>query len=332
VVLDSNQNCGNCEVPENRYRENLFSEAELESEAVAKDGELNCHSCGGGCSESICVSNGQAHDYFVLGVDSGSLTAKAVVMNRYKEIVSHCVKQFTFVSEKAVREAVAEALDSAGISMDEIDFVVTTGYGRRRIDFGNKAITEITCHAKGANYVFPQTRTIIDIGGQDSKVISIDHNGNVLNFAMNDTCAAGTGQFLEVMAKALGVELEKIGEYALRAEKDIKISSMCTVFAESEVISLVAEGYQEDEILGAIHAAIARRTVGLAGRVGVIQPLIMTGGVAKNIGMVRAIEKELKISIYIPPEPQIVGAIGAALFAVDYALAAEKNRETKQCP
>jgi predicted CoA-substrate-specific enzyme activase len=260
-----------------------------------------------------------------MGVDSGSLTAKAVIMNGNKEIIAHSVRQFTFVSEKAVKVVVEDVLTIAGLKLEDISYIVTTGYGRRRITFGNKAITEITCHAKGANYVYPQARTIIDIGGQDSKVISIDHNGNVLNFAMNDTCAAGTGQFLEVMAKALGVELKDIGDYALQAKKDIKISSMCTVFAESEVISLVAEGNSEIEILGAIHTAIARRTVGLAGRVGVIQPLIMTGGVAKNKGMVRSIEKELKMTIHIPEEPQIVGALGAAIFAVDYALALHKE-------
>lgn len=292
---------------------------------MAKMDMTSCSSCGGDCSGTVCREEMAGPDLYVMGVDSGSLTAKAVIMSREKEIIAHSVKQFTFVSEKAVRVAVEEALTKAGLTMDNIAFVVTTGYGRRKISFGNKAITEITCHAKGANYVFPQTRTIIDIGGQDSKVISVDQNGNVLNFAMNDSCAAGTGQFLEVMARALDVELKDIGDYALRATKDIKISSMCTVFAESEVISLVAEGYSEEEILGAIHTAIAKRTVGLAGRVGVIPPLIMTGGVAKNIGMVRAIEKELNVRMYIPPEPQIVGAIGAAIFAVDYAIAAERK-------
>lgn len=258
---------------------------------------------------------------FTLGVDSGSLTAKAVIMDGNRQIVSHSVKQLEFVSEKAVRIAIENALATAGLELSNMAYIVSTGYGRRRLSFAGKAVTEISCHAKGANYVFPDARTVIDIGGQDSKVISVDTSGNVHNFAMNDTCAAGTGQFLEVMARALGVELEKIGELSLQVQTKLKISSMCTVFAESEVISLVAQGHTKEDILSAIHEAIARRISGLVGRVGLRQPVIMTGGVAKNIGVVCALEKELGVSISLPSEPQIVGAIGAALFALDYASA-----------
>ncbi|MBF7082851.1 2-hydroxyglutaryl-CoA dehydratase [Desulfallas sp. Bu1-1] len=263
---------------------------------------------------------------FTLGIDSGSLTAKAVIMDGNRRIVSHSVKQLEFVSEKAVKIAMDNALAAAGLELSDMAYIVSTGYGRRRFSFANKAITEISCHAKGANYVFPDARTVIDIGGQDSKVISVDPLGNVQNFAMNDTCAAGTGQFLEVMARALGVGLEKIGELSLESLTKLKISSMCTVFAESEVISLVAQGHTKADILAAIHEAIARRITGLVGRVGLRQPVIMTGGVAKNIGVVRALEKELGVSITVPGEPQIVGALGAALFALDYALAASQNQ------
>jgi predicted CoA-substrate-specific enzyme activase len=258
---------------------------------------------------------------FAMGVDSGSLTAKAVIMDDEYNLLAYRVNQYTFVSEEAVRVSVSTALADAGLSMDDIEYVVTTGYGRRKIEYGNKAITEITCHAKGANFVFPRARTVLDVGGQDSKVISVDESGNVLNFVMNDTCAAGTGQFIEVMARSLGLDVTQVGELSLKAQQDIRISATCTVFAESEIISLAAQHCPVEEILGAVLRAIARRTVALSARVGVIPPLVMTGGVAKNIGMVKYIEREVQTQVFVPREPQIVGAIGAAIFAVDYARA-----------
>lgn len=260
---------------------------------------------------------------YTLGVDSGSLTAKAVIMDGNRKIVAHKVVQLEFVSETAVRLAMDKALAATGLELSDMAYVVTTGYGRRRLNFADKAVTEISCHAKGANHISPDVRTVIDIGGQDSKVIIIDDRGNVQKFAMNDTCAAGTGQFLQVMARALGVRLSKIGELSLESRTKLKINSMCTVFAESEVISLVAQGHRKEDILASIHESIARRTAGLVGRAGLRQPVIMTGGVAKNVGLVRALEKELGIPISIPKYPQIVGAIGAALFAQDFAAAGE---------
>jgi len=258
---------------------------------------------------------------FTMGVDSGSLTGKAVIMDAGKRIVAHNVVQLDFVSQKAVRAAMENTLASAGLEQKDIACIVSTGYGRRRLDIADKSITEITCHARGANYLYAEARMVIDIGGQDSKVIGLDADGNARNFAMNDRCAAGTGQFLEVMARALGVELEQIGALALESKKQLTISSLCTVFAETEVISLVAEGNDVRDILAGIHESIARRITGLVGRVGLLTPAIMTGGVAKNIGMVRALEKVLRITMFVPAEPQIVGAIGAALFAQDYAQA-----------
>lgn len=266
------------------------------------------------------VMNPEPSNLYTLGVDSGSLTAKAVIMNGEKKIVAYSVVQMAFVSQKAVKEAVKNVLFAADLSITDMDFIVATGYGRRRFTFANKSITEISCHAKGAHYLFPEVRTVIDIGGQDSKVIAVDDLGNSSNFAMNDRCAAGTGQFLEVMARALDVKLQEIGEMSLRAKKELKISSLCTVFAETEVISLLAEGQSEEDILAAIMASIAGRVSGLVARVGLRPPVIMTGGVAKNIGVVRALEKALGTTITVPEDPQIVGAIGAALFAYDYAV------------
>ena len=273
-------------------------------------------------AEKVSHSISEATEYaspLTMGVDSGSLTGKAVIVDGNKRIVAHSVVQLEFVSEKAVRTAMNNVLASAGLEMTQIAYIVSTGYGRRKLDFADKTITEITCHARGANYLYPEGRTVIDIGGQDSKVIGVDIHGNTKNFAMNDRCAAGTGQFLEVMARALGVKLEEIGDLSLQATKKLTISSLCTVFAETEVVSLVAQDNKQTDILAAIHESIARRVSGLVGRVGLIAPVIMTGGVAKNIGMVRALEKELGVSIFVPDEPQIIGALGAALFARDYA-------------
>ncbi|NSW82804.1 MAG: 2-hydroxyglutaryl-CoA dehydratase [Syntrophothermus sp.] len=273
-------------------------------------------------SSQDAINMDKGHDVregaYVLGVDSGSLTAKAVIMNRDREIVAHSVVQLEIVSLEAVKEAVNNVLSSAGLDMSDIAYVVATGYGRRRYDFADKTVTEISCHAKGAHYLFPEVRTVIDIGGQDSKVIAVDEEGNPTHFAMNDRCAAGTGRFLEVMASALRVPLEAIGEMSLKARQKLTISSICTVFAETEVISLVAEGHSKEDILGALHASIASRIAGLVARVGLREPVMMTGGVAKNVGAVRAIERELGVSMTVAKDPQIVGALGAALFALDF--------------
>ena len=176
-------------------------------------------------------------------------------------------------------------------------------------------ITEITCHARGAFFVHPETRTVIDIGGQDSKVIRLDGQGRNVDFQMNDKCAAGTGRFLEVMAHALEVKLEDLGGLSLSAPRTIQISSMCTVFAESEVVSLIAENQPKEVIIRGLHDAIADRILGLVRRVGVEEKVTLTGGVAKNEGVVRALEERLAVKLFVPPEPQIIGALGAALLA-----------------
>lgn len=260
-----------------------------------------------------------------MGVDSGSLTAKAVIMDGRRQVIAENVVQLDYVSQKAVEMAMNNALVSSGLDRQNISYTVGTGYGRRKLDFADKAITEITCHARGANYVYPECRMVIDIGGQDSKVIALDDKGNVINFAMNDRCAAGTGQFLEVMARALGFELQQIGELSIKAKKKLEVSSMCVVFAETEVISLVADGNDKNDILGALHDSIARRVAGLVGRVGLVKPVIMTGGVAKNIGMVKALERVLNISMHVPRDPQIIGAIGAAIIAQDLMSSRVRN-------
>ena len=250
------------------------------------------------------------------GIDVGSLTTEALVYDSERGILGYSIVLTGGSSHEAALSAFEHALKFSGLERDAIEGIVATGCGRGIVEFAPRKVTEITCLAKGASFLFPESRTVIDIGGQDTKVIRVDERGRVLEFEMNDKCAAGTGRFLEVMARALGVELDKMGERSLKAKKDLTISSVCTVFAESEVISLVSQGEEVEEILRAVHKAIAKRTAGLLERIGGAVPkVVMTGGVAKNIGVVKALEDELGMSLIIYSEPQIVCALGAALLA-----------------
>ncbi|MBU2513597.1 2-hydroxyglutaryl-CoA dehydratase [bacterium] len=248
------------------------------------------------------------------GIDIGSITAKGALLVDGKIVGTRVI--FTgYNSEKAGRTVFEELLAEHAIAESNVDKIVSTGYGRNNVQFSHKSITEITCHGAGANYQNPDIRTIIDIGGQDSKSMAIDKDGRVKDFAMNDKCAAGTGRFLEVMARALEVDLEDFGTLSLNAHTPSKISSLCTVFAESEVISLISKGEYRENIMAGIHESIASRVSALAKRVGITEPVMMTGGVAKNIGVVKALEDKLKLSIIIADYPQENGAIGAAVLA-----------------
>ncbi len=202
--------------------------------------------------------------------------------------------------------------------------IVTTGYGRMGIAFRERDVTEITCHAKGAHFLDPSVRTVIDIGGQDSKVIRLDENGTVRDFVMNDKCAAGSGRFLEMMAQSLGITLEEMSVMGFEAQEDIVISSMCSVFAQSEVVSLIASGKRLQDIVHGINCSVAAKVTALAGRSGLQREWMMTGGVARNRGVVAAIEERLQGKLLIPEEPEICGALGAALVALEYPIDAEK--------
>lgn len=221
-------------------------------------------------------------------------------------------------TRKAADEALSRALAAAGAERAQIRRTVATGYGRGSVPADGR-ITEITCHARGAAFFFPRARTVVDIGGQDSKVISLSRGGRTADFAMNDRCAAGTGRFLEVMARALEMDLEEMGPRSLASRKALTVSSLCTVFAESEVVSLIARGAAPEDIAWAIHLAVADRVAALAERVRVLPPVVMTGGVAKNPGARKALEKRLGVRLFVPPEPQIAGALGAALVARETA-------------
>lgn len=265
---------------------------------------------------------------YAMGIDFGSTTAKVVILDSNGDIVGSAISQKGAVSDEGVRVALAEALQQAGIEQSAVGKVVSTGYGRRMLDIADRTITEITCHARGAVQLVPEARVVIDIGGQDSKVIAIDANGLVARFAMNDRCAAGTGKFLEVLARAVNIELEKMGGVALEATETVGITSMCATFAETEVISLLAEGVSKPVVLAAVHQSIANRTVGLVARVGKRDPVVMTGGVAQNVAAVHYLQKALETTLIIPPGAQIAGALGAALFALDdlRVAIAEKNK------
>jgi (R)-2-hydroxyacyl-CoA dehydratese activating ATPase len=249
------------------------------------------------------------------GIDIGSISAKAAVL-RDGRVLAACVMATGYNASDAGREIFDRTLAQACLSATDVDRIVATGYGRNSIDFASKAVTEITCHAAGAFFLDPQIRSIIDIGGQDSKAIVLDDNGKVRDFAMNDKCAAGTGRFLEVMARALQVDLDAFGQLSLAAEKAAPISSLCTVFAESEVISLIAKGETRANIVAGIHASIGARVIAMARRVGVRPPVMMTGGVAKNLGVVKALEEKLGTDLRVSDQAQLTGAIGAALIAL----------------
>ncbi|MDE1889872.1 MAG: 2-hydroxyacyl-CoA dehydratase [Planctomycetota bacterium] len=261
---------------------------------------------------------------YTIGIDIGSMSANGVLLNEKKEILSSVIIPTGASSKKAADKTFHQILTEHKLTEKDIDYIIATGYGRIKVPFANEVVTEITCHAKGANYYFPKARTIIDIGGQDSKVIKVDANGNVLDFVMNDKCAAGTGRFLEVMARTLEIDLEDMGGLSLNGKDNVSVSSLCTVFAESEVVSLVGADHKTADICRALHISIAKRITAQVKRIGLEEEIVMTGGVAKNIGVVTELEKNLGCKIKISEEPQINGALGAALIALEKALS--KNR------
>lgn len=254
--------------------------------------------------------------YFA-GVDLGAVSSKMVLVDEnYNNLAFHVMLTGTN-GKLAAEESLNICLKKTGATLDEIKYVVATGYGRFNVLFATKQISEITCHAKGANHLFPDTRTVIDIGGQDSKAIRINETGEVIDFAMNDKCAAGTGRFLEKMAEVLEVSLKDLGELSLKARQSIEISSMCTVFAESEVVSLLAEGRAPEDIAMGLHNSVADRIISLARKVKLIESITLTGGVINNVGIVHALKSKLATNVNLSEQPQIIGALGAAIIAAN---------------
>lgn len=256
--------------------------------------------------------------YFA-GVDIGSTMTKVVIYS--DTILATVIGPTGAEHRRTANEVMREALEQANLSLDDITYLVATGYGRINVPFADKQVTEISCHAKGVGSLFPNVRTAIDIGGQDCKGIQIV-NGKVMNFVMNEKCAAGTGRFLEVVAEALGLRLEEIGELSLKAQSVPRISNTCTVFAEQEVISLLSVGTKVEDILAGIHESTATRIHSMAQRVKIEKDVVITGGGAKNVGLIRALESKIGYPVLRPPEPLLTGALGAALIGKDIAMQA----------
>lgn len=258
-------------------------------------------------------------DTYVAGVDVGSTQAKAAIINEAGNIVGLGLCDVRGNIANAAQEVIELALQDAGIGMDDIDYVVGTGYGRFRIAFGDDQVTEISCHAKGAKHVFPDTSTVIDLGGQDTKAIKVGKDGNVLDFSMNDKCSAGTGRFLGAAAVVMEIPLSELGALALEAKAPVKITTTCTVFAETEIISYLSKGLKQEDILIGMHESIVSRTVSLARRVGVEEQVAFTGGVSKNPCIVKLLANMLELKLNVSEQSQHMGAIGAALFALERA-------------
>jgi len=265
-------------------------------------------------------------DIVYAGIDIGSLSSEAVLLGE-DGILGYSIMKTGSNPRRTAQQCLKETLERNMLREKDIRMMVATGYGRISVPFADREITEITCHARGAHHLCPGTRTVIDIGGQDSKIITIDKRGNVTDFAMNDKCAAGTGRFLEVMASALEMDLEEMGLKSMEAKRATPISSMCTVFAESEVISRVAEGHRPEEIIRGLHEAIARRVFGLARRLKVREEVTFSGGVAKNPGIVASLKRLIGMPVNVPDEPQIIGALGAALYARDLSFKEKRLRK-----
>ncbi len=252
------------------------------------------------------------------GIDIGSTTTKVVLLDENSKIIGRGQVLSGVMLEEAAEKAFAIACEEAKCKKTDVDYCVSTGYGRALVSYADEQFTEIACHAKGAHYWFPEARGVIDIGGQDSKAISINEYGGINDFAMNDKCAAGTGRFLDVMAGIMGMDASEMGRQSLKAEKAVPVSSICTVFAESEVISLLAKKLATPyDIMAGIHSSVVRRVNMLVEKARLTPPIVMTGGVAKNVGVVKTFEDLLKTKLLIPEDPQITGALGAAVIARD---------------
>lgn len=272
------------------------------------------------CSMLDADATPEAGKKYFAGVDSGSTSTDIVIIDEACNIVTTVILPTGAGAENSAARGVAAALEKAGLTRDDLAALTATGYGRGSIQMGDSQITEITCHARGAHFLDPDVRTVIDIGGQDSKVISLDPSGSVKNFVMNDKCAAGTGRFLDNMARTLEMDLDQMSQRGLDYKEDITISSMCTVFAESEVVSLIAKNKSADDIVHGLNKSVAAKTGTLVARVGGQEKYMMTGGVSRNRGLVKALEEELGCELVISPYSQLCGAIGAALFARDSSI------------
>ncbi|MEO3990937.1 acyl-CoA dehydratase activase [Pseudocitrobacter cyperus] len=266
------------------------------------------------------------HDIITLGVDIGSSASKCVIMRNGSDIVAKSLAPVG-AGTSGPEKAIADVLQQYGGSLTDIHWICATGYGRNSLKAANKEVSELSCHAKGANYLFPGVKTVIDIGGQDVKALHMDGQGRLLNFVMNDKCAAGTGRFLDVMSRVLETDIGELAAQGALSQKRVTISSTCTVFSETEVISHLANSETIPDIINGIHQSVSSRIAGLAKRVGIEAPVVMTGGVSRNFEVVRCVSEEINAPIATSPLSQFNGAIGAAIYAWE-SYRQTKNNET----
>ncbi len=265
---------------------------------------------------------------YAAGVDVGSTQTKAVIISEDKVIVSRSLTETGANVVRAAERSFEEALRNGDLREEEVEYVVGTGYGRYKVTFGNTQVTEISCHGRGAVRMFPGTHTVVDMGGQDTKAIRVSPTGEIIDFCMNDKCAAGTGRFLGAASNALDIPLDELGPTALRGERPVKISTTCTVFAESEILSWLGKGKKIEDILLGVHQSIAARSAGLLRRVGVEEEVTFTGGVALNLAMIETLNERLGLEVNVSEESHYMGALGAALFALDHILAGRAPAKT----
>jgi predicted CoA-substrate-specific enzyme activase len=266
---------------------------------------------------------------YAAGVDVGSTQTKAVILDEERRIVGRALTETGANVIRAAEQAFETARAAGEVREEEIEYVVGTGYGRYKVTFGNTQVTEISCHGRGAVQMFPATRTVVDMGGQDTKAIRVSPAGEILDFCMNDKCAAGTGRFLGAASAALHIPLDRLGPTALTGERPVKISTTCTVFAESEILSWLGKGSRIEDILLGVHQSIATRSVGLLRRVGIEEQVTFTGGVARNVAMIATLEAKLGLKVNVSEEAHFMGALGAALFALDHIRAGRVPAKAK---
>jgi len=263
---------------------------------------------------------------FFAGVDIGSTMTKVMIIDEDEKICSRIVGQTGAEHRRLANRVMEEALQQANLPFNEVSYVVATGYGKVNVPFADRQITELSCHAKGVSSLFPNGRTAIDIGGQDAKGMKISQ-GNLVDFVMNDKCAAGTGRFLEVISDALGIKVEDLGNISLRSTNKVKISSTCTIFAQQEVVSYLSQGTPLEDIVAGLHDAIAGRVVRMVKRLKIEPDVVLTGGVAKNIGVVKAVKENLGCEVLVPEDPLLSGALGAAILGKEIVLKALSKGE-----
>jgi predicted CoA-substrate-specific enzyme activase len=263
--------------------------------------------------------------YFA-GVDIGSTMTKVVLIDTTDRVLSAIKGPTGPEHRQLANEVMKMALEQANLRLDDVSYIIATGYGRLNVPFADDQITELSCHARGVSSIFPNVRTAIDIGGQDAKCLKI-HNGKLIDFVMNDKCAAGTGRFLEVTAATLGIRLEDMGDISLKSTKKIQLSNLCTIFAQQEVVALLSRGEKVEDIIAGLHLALASRVATLARRLKIEPDVVLTGGVAKNIGMVKAMKESLGCELLVPEEPLLTGALGAAILAKENYMKATSQGE-----